>query len=103
VFNLPDNQVDPRAVENPYADPAYAAAAMEQSDRLRGSTVSVRDRPLITRRRGHIEGRRRPGVRRGVRCGVSRSSSRSTSRGDPDLGEEPPGHRSPSRLGVVWA
>ena len=82
-----------RAVENPFSDPTYAQAAMAQSDRLRGSTVSVLDRPLITApRRGHIEGRTRPGVR----SGVTRSSSRSTSRGDPSDPEPGPNPGAPS-------
>jgi hypothetical protein len=40
-------------------------------------------------RRGHVGSRQRPGSRR------STSSSSSSSRGDPDLGDEPPGHRPP--------
>lgn len=54
---------------------------------------SPRDLP----RRGHVEGRRRPGLRR---C-VSRGTSRGGDSGDPDLGDEPPGHRPPSHEGAV--
>jgi hypothetical protein len=78
---------------NPYSDPEYAHAAMAQSDRMRGRTVSIRDRVVATH--GRAVSARRPRARGAGRPkGQStRSSAKSGDSGDDGPSEEPPQRR----------
>jgi hypothetical protein len=74
-----------------------ASAAAKVWRRRNPGAVRARPRVSMSRvpRRGHVGPRSRPATRRRT------TSSSGSSRGDPDLGDEPPGHSPPLREGAV--